>query len=142
MMKFDDPDVSLTLPEISRIEHEIGLRFPTALRDHYLTTNGGSPDPYVYEDEKLDTALSECLPLMSMRGTHTAVETYRTLVVDKGLVPRQFFPFAVDGGGNYFFVDCSSQDADVHVYLHDTQFESVVSLGVTLQQFWARLKNE
>jgi hypothetical protein len=141
-MKFEHADISLTLRDISDAEKEVGLSFPTSLRNHYLTVNGGSPNPYVYEDENVDTTISECLPLRSTRSRDTAIVVYQDLVISKGIVPTHFFPFAIDSGGDYLFVDCSSVDGDVYLYQHDTIYEPLVPLRVGLDEFWARLKPE
>jgi hypothetical protein len=110
------------------------------LRGQYLKSNGGTPDPYVYEDDDVDTVVSEFLPLVSCRAKRTAFNVYENLVLAKALVPLQFFPFAVDGGGDYFFVDCSSANENVSFFVGDDR--SLLRLSVGLPEFWARLKQE
>jgi hypothetical protein len=141
-VEFKNTDVDLTTRDIAEVENDLDIRFPDALRIHYLKVNGGDPAPYVYEDERVDTVVSACLPLKSERGQRTAVDTYRHLVLELELVPKTFFPFAVDGGGDYFYVDCSSREGDVYLYRHDTANEPRVNLGIGLDGFWKRLKPE
>ena len=87
-MKFRNCDLPLTEQDIASVEAAVGIGLPPELRAHYLAWNGGSPDPYVYEDDNLDTVVSECLPLRSTRGVGTALQTYRLLVREKHIVPR------------------------------------------------------
>jgi cell wall assembly regulator SMI1 len=140
---FKNCESPLSTAEVSAIETALGLQFPKPLRDHYLRWNGGSPEPYVYEDERVDTVVSEALPLKSERGTGTAVQTYRSLVIEKSLTPPTYFPFAVDGAGDYFFVDCSSEGAQVYFYASDNdEGEKLISLKLGLEDFWLHLKEE
>jgi cell wall assembly regulator SMI1 len=141
-MRFDDCDVALTDAQVQSVEASLGLRFPPSLREYYVRWNGGSPDPYRYEDENLDTVVADCMPLVSRHRRGTSVESYRNLVLAKRLVPRHFFPFAVDGGGDYFFVDCSSADAAVYFYRGDSAHDALLPLQVGLPDFWRRLKPE
>jgi hypothetical protein len=46
-MKFTKSESPITLEDIEAIQSDLGIRFPPGLRDEYLGTNGGIPDPYV-----------------------------------------------------------------------------------------------
>jgi cell wall assembly regulator SMI1 len=144
-MKFTEAEAPLTEDDVSAAEMHAGVLFPRELRRQYLQSNGGSPEPYVYEDDNLDTVVAEYLPLKSSRGTGTAVDAYRNLVLSKKIVPPNFFPFAVDGGGDYFFLDCSSPDGLVYFYRGDTsddETQRLLALNVGIGEFWSRLKEE
>jgi len=141
-MKFTNKDVQLTPRDIENAQRELSLRFPAPLTNHFLKVNGGKPDPHVYEDARIDTTISESLALKSTKGRHTAIETYRHLVLNLELLPANFFPFAADSGGDYFFADCSTEDGDVYLYRHDTNGEPLIPLGFGVDEFWARLKPE
>jgi SMI1-KNR4 cell-wall len=108
----------------------------------YLLANGGIPEPYVFEDENLDTVVTEFLPLKS-ENANTAITCYRDLVLDKKSVPRYFFPFAVDGGGDYFFVDTATPEGAIYFYRHDNaSSKPLLNLKVGFERFWALLKDE
>lgn len=140
-MNFTSRDPPVTAPEIAQGEFDCGIRLPPPLRSMYLASNGGEPDPYVFENDELDTVVSEFLPLKShVRGT--AVEAYKLLVLERAVVAPKFFPFAVDGGGEYFFVDSQTLDGRVFFYRSDAAVPSLVALGVGFDQFWAALKPE
>lgn len=144
-MRFVDCDKILTSDEIESVEAELGIVFPNSLRDLFLKNNGGEPEPYVFQDELLHAVVNETLPLISDTGRETAVETYQDLVLQKGIAKRQFFPFAIDAGGDYFFVDCSDSNAPVFFYKSDTAFSSAGSLekiANSLDEFWAALQPE
>lgn len=139
-MKFTDCESSLTDDQIQAFEKELALTFPIGLRRHFGSANGGRPEPYIYRDENVDAVISECLPLRYGKGS--ALSVYENLVIAKKLLPQHFFPFAVDAGGDVFFVDCLSSDGSVYVYQHDTAFEHLVHLGVSIDDFWLRLVTE
>jgi hypothetical protein len=141
-MKFTDSDLAITEEEIADIEAGLGLKLPPPVRKLYLVSNGGVPDPYVFEDENISTAITELLPLRS-EMSDTAPKVYECLVLDRGLVSRRLFPFAVEGGGDYFFVDTMSAQGAVYLYRHDTADpEPLISLRIGFDKFWASLKEE
>ncbi|MBZ9794587.1 SMI1/KNR4 family protein [Mesorhizobium sp. ES1-4] len=136
-MEFLNPDQLLTDAMIDQCEEACRLVFPAPVREFYLKANGGEPEFYVFQNDELDTAVSEFLPLVS-RSRGTAVQSYRRLVTEKALVPVNLFPFAVDGGGDYFFVDTSTAEGAVYFYRSDTvRDEKLVPLNLNFAAFWA-----
>jgi SMI1 / KNR4 family (SUKH-1) len=143
-VEFENSSAPTSMEELTKIEEELQLKLPTALRDQYLLTNGGRPMPYVYEDDDLDTVVAAFLPISSMTGGRTAVDTYKHLVLSKQLVMRHFFPFAIDGGGDYFFVDCSTDEGMVYFFQGDAAYhqDALLPLELGIGDFWNRLKYE
>ena len=140
-MKFTNQGSTITTRDIEHVENSLGLKLPRAVHKLYLFANGGSPKPYVFENDSIDTVVSGLLPLKAQKGT--AIVAYKKLVLNKKLVPQQFFPFAVDGGGDYFFVDCSTIDGTVYFFRGDSaSAERLISLAVGFDQFWSLLKDE
>ncbi|CAN5401690.1 hypothetical protein BH09VER1_BH09VER1_09190 [soil metagenome] len=141
-MKFTNPDSAIAEDEILRCEADCGIRLPCPLRLIYLDSNGGEPDPYVFQNDELDTVVSEFLPLKSeLRGT--AVQSYIRLVREKAIVFANFFPFAVDGGGDYFFVDTKTPDGKVYIFRSEaTKSPALLPLGIGIDEFWMALKPE
>jgi hypothetical protein len=140
-MKFVKPAPPLTDQDILNAETTLGIVLPLAVRDLYLSSNGGIPEPYVFENKDLDTVVSEFLPLGE--NGDTAIQSYRRLVEEKKVVPLHLFPFAVDGGGDYFFVDCSTPEGSVYFYSSDSvNDDHLLSLEIGFEQFWLSLKDE
>ncbi len=137
MVKFSKCIDPASDKQIDDLERQVGLRFPSSLRRLFREANGGRPNPYIYRDDNNDTDVSECLAICEGKGS--ALWTYELLVLSKRLVPRQFFPFAVDSGGDCFFVDCSTTEGVVYLYVHDTAFEHVRLLSSSLETFWSHL---
>jgi cell wall assembly regulator SMI1 len=137
-----DCDVSLTAADIDGIEAKLGVTLPAALRAHYLRWNGGTPEPWVFEGASHTAVVSEFLPLKTEDDADTAVDVYRDLVVKQRLVPATLFPFAVDPGGDYFFVDVATPDGRVFLYRHDTAFENLRALDHGFDAFLAALVDE
>ena len=137
MVKFVNCMAPASDEQIEELETKIGLQFPNGLRWLFREANGGRPEPHIYRDETHDTDVSECMAIRPGKGS--ALWTYELLVLSKGLVPRGFFPFAVDSGGDCFFVDCSPARSGVYVYVHDTAFDHVRLLCSSIDEFWTRL---
>jgi hypothetical protein len=145
-MIFINSDVQLSSHDIVGVENETGVKLPESLRRHYLRWNGGEPEPYVFENQCLDTVVSEFFPLMSHSERDTAVSVYRRLILEKALAPRTFFPFAVDGGGDYFFADCGTPEAMVYFFRGDywssDRSKCLLGLSMGFDEFLSRLKTE
>ena len=141
-IRFEGSDAPLSIDDILELERQIGLVFPGPLRAAYLRSNGGQPDPYVIETSIVDTVVSEFLSLTTTEGL-SSPEAYASLVRRKGLAPANFFPFAVEGGGDFFLVNLSTPTAEVYIYTGDAEpGEELRSLGLGLDDFWSSLKPE
>lgn len=141
-MTFDDPGPSLSTKDIERIEHELGVKLPTPVAKKYAESNGGEPDRYVLDMKGVSTVVTEFLPLHADERMN-ASRSYRLLVLRRKIVARHFFPFAIDGGGDYFFVDTTSEDGCVLFFRADEDpGEELLDLGVSFEEFWSLLSYE
>jgi len=139
-MKSDD--LPLSLEQIWAVERQLGFALPESLKRSYLAANGGEPEPYVFENDDVDTVVSQFLPLISPKRS-TSVDIYRRLVLQKQLVDSRFFPFAVDGGGDYFFVDVLTPEGEVYFYRSDNDpGDELLDLHMGLNKFWSSLREE
>ena len=128
--------------EIADVEDRFELALPEDLKRIYTQTNGGTLEDFLYEYGDISTVISQILPLSSDSGM-SAARSYHLFVEDRGIVPRHFFPFAVDGGGDYFFVDCRTAEGRVHLFrADDDPPEQLQDLGVGIAGFGARLRPE
>jgi SMI1-KNR4 cell-wall len=142
-MFFENQDQLISPTDIQNIEAELSIRFTDSLKKLFLENNGGSPIPYVFHTNDHYTTVSETLPLQSSKGRGTAVDSYKTLVLKRNLVSKQLFPFAVDSGGDYFFVDCTPNRESVYFYQADNTFgENLSDLRISLEAFWNSLVAE
>jgi len=139
-MRFENSGAPLTSEALSSAEAEIGLRFPPGLREHYLRANGGVPDSYIFRRGAMTVAISECLPLRVDGRGLSAMDAYRSLVLKRKILPPYSFPFAVDGGGNLFLVDCRSDEGPVYVWWHDVPDQNLLDLRVGIADFWSYLE--
>jgi len=66
--------------------------------------------------------------------------------LEKALAPKNFFPFAVDGGGDYFFADCDTPAAIVSFFQGDywssDRSKCLLDLSLGIEQFISCLKAE
>ena len=141
-MRFEKRRPALGATDISEVEDRFELTLPEDLRSVYTQSNGGTLADYVYDDEGVSTVISQILPLTADSGM-SAARSYQLLVEDRAIVPRHFFPFAVDGGGDYFFVDCRTAEGRVHFFRADEDPpDQLLDLGVGISDFAARLRSE
>ncbi|MBS0659295.1 MAG: SMI1/KNR4 family protein [Verrucomicrobia bacterium] len=143
-MNFKNPETLPTEDEVASIEKELGFTFPAQIRSFFLENNGADPDPYVFKSDTLNTVVSETLPLVSRTGRGTAVDVYRKLVLERAIVGTNFFPFAIDGGGDYFFVNCDGREAGVYFFNSDTDCpeDRMEKVASSLDAFWGALGPE
>lgn len=129
----------LTDSDIEDVEKSLKIHFPLDVRALYNRSNGGAPSPYMFGP--LDTAISEFMPLTSLEPGTTSVECYKNLVLEQHLAPREMFPFAVDGAGDYFFVDTGFDHGPV--YFYDSQADDpLINLHMDFKSFWEALKKD
>jgi len=140
-MDFSNLDKNISEAEIERAEKDVGFSFPPPLRSLFLNSNGGVPDPYVLNHHKIVTTVSETLPLYSDQGFGTALDSYSRLISEQKIAPPFYLPFAVDSGGDYFFVDCTESSAPVSFYRSDCASGEppLIDLGLGLEAFWDSL---
>lgn len=141
-MRFDNSERPVSERDIESVETTLGISLPAELRASYLLSNGGCPNPYVFENDEVDTVVAAFLPLKAA-AQETAVDVYRHLVLAESVVAAELFPFAADGGGDYFFVDCSPDTGDVYFFASDTASGGeLIALGLSVEEFWSGLKEE
>jgi hypothetical protein len=141
-MKFTRASSPLKKTDIEKIEQSLGIELPKALRQQYLKSNGGTPARVVFVTEDDEITVDYFLPLKSRsKLLPTALEAYRSLQEEKA-VPPHFFPFADDPSGDLFLVDTSTPDGQVYFWVHDTAFEPLTPLKVSVGKFWSRLRSD
>jgi hypothetical protein len=145
-MEFVDTYEAISELEIKKIEKELGFSIPDQLKTFYLKENGGIPKKTIFHSDNLDTIVPEFLPLKSNRRINGVVESYKNLVLEQELCPVGFLPFCVDGGGDYFFVDCTNKNCSVYFFSGDSFFnnpdEGLLDLNLDFQSFCDALKEE
>ncbi len=133
---FEDCHPPATDEAIRAIEERVGHTLPAPLVKLFREANGGRPNPDTYDNPRVFTDVGDCLPVGEMRGN--VLDTYELMVVAKQAAPRHFVPFANDSGGNLFFVDVTTEDAQVYFLTHELPFE-LHRLGIGLETFWESL---
>lgn len=131
----------LSEEQIESVERSLGLQFPRSLREYFLQPDRVRQDLCIYddeEDERVGVVVHHRLSLSD--GRENALAIYSDHVLKKELVPRSFFPFAVDPGGDILYVDCSSQSGSVYLWHHDTAFDPIIPFKIDLETFWSRLR--
>jgi hypothetical protein len=104
---FSDSGPPVSEADLNDVENRIGRKLPDELRRLYLTTNGGRPQHRCFYDEKGgEHALHEFLVMKYPRSANTVLfeDTFCRLR-DKGLLPPNSFPIAVNEGGDYYLLN-------------------------------------
>jgi cell wall assembly regulator SMI1 len=118
---FDKCAKKIDLSEIKAIEKDLNIIFPKDFTEHYLLYNGGVPVNchYYIEDNDIDTSVSLFYPLKNHIETieiNTIEERYLQFI-EKGILPKNFVPFASDWGGNQFCIDIKDSGTVYLVYM-------------------------
>ncbi|MBK1818599.1 SMI1/KNR4 family protein [Burkholderia orbicola] len=116
--------------DIERLESDLGVQLPEAMKDYYLKFNGGMPvlDWFPMEGDWEPIWIHEFLPIGTQGASNSNVQSIYARVAGKGGYPRTFVPFAIDPGGNLFCVDTDS--GAVHYWLTDTYDETLTDLEI------------
>ncbi|PTB21041.1 hypothetical protein C9I57_09985 [Trinickia symbiotica] len=111
--------------DVERLESDLGIQLPEAVKVHYLTFNGGMPalDWFPLLDDCEPIWIHEFLPIGTRDAEEPTIQSVYARVIGKAGWPRSFVPFAVDAGANLFCVDADS--GAVHCWLADTFDETL-----------------
>lgn len=136
----------LTSEDIISMENDIGYSLPTEFINKYLKFNGGVPDNayfYVEKDEDF-VEISFFIPIKypsEKLGELEVSKSYHKLNTIG--VPKNYLPFAVDWGGNYFSIDLSNSDIVLLLMdLGEFSDESVKYLTTGFENFIDSLEEE
>lgn len=134
MVDFTECEEAATERDIEGLERRLGFPLPEGVRWLVTTANGGRPSPSVFRGAGGTTDVSTCLALRDREGS--LWWTYELFVLQKRAAPASYLPFALDSGGNVFFVERESDE--VFLLTHDPVFR-LHDVGVTLARFWEHL---
>ena len=142
MIKLVDSSPAVTADELGDIEASLGVSFPDILTSLWLISNGGKLEDgrRVYQSEKYENDIKYFLSILRANspGLLTADGYYRTLVVDKKILPANFLPFAIDGCG---FPYCMNLD-DGAVYFANLESQKNIFLEQSLESFISKVITE
>lgn len=110
---FSKSSKPLTQADIDSFEEILGYSLPIDFKNQYLNSNGGVADKnyfYVEADEGY-VEVSFFIPIKypSNDLSNMDIATSYSNLVSKGF-PKNYLPFAVDWGGNYFSLDLVTND--------------------------------
>lgn len=111
MLTFLRSSISLVQADIVSVEETIGYNLPVDFKKQYLNSNGGiaSKNYFYVEADEGCVEISFFIPIKypsERLGNMEIITTWNNLVA-KGLI-KNYLPFAVDWGGNYFALDLIS----------------------------------
>lgn len=104
---------SITMSDIEFLEHSIEQGLPNDFISHYLKNNGGVPNKTYFYVEKDDgyVEVSFFLPIRfdTTELSNMTIERSYSNLTSKG-IPKNYLPFALDWGGNYFSIDLETNN--------------------------------
>jgi hypothetical protein len=103
----------ITQADINSLERVVNCCLPMDFANHYLSSNGGVSDKncFYVEDDEGYVEVSFFLPIKypsDNLGNMNIETTYENLI-SKG-IPKDYLPFAVDWGGDYFSLNLKTND--------------------------------
>lgn len=141
-IKLIDSSPALTADELDKIESKLGITFPPTLKSVWLANNGGVLEGgrRVYQSTKYENDIKYFLPVLHAKnaGTLTVDTFYKALVYEKKLLPENFIPFAIDGGG---FPYCVERNEET-VYFCDLENQEENLLEPDLDSFVGKIFTE
>lgn len=117
---FVDCRKPLTVDEIDRIEKSLNLRFPVALKSHYLKFNGGSPKNCIFTKSGEEFVVQEFFPMCFGPKPDRLESIVADLVIARAIIPPMLMPFADDPGGDYFCIGVDEKSAGkIYMFCND-----------------------
>jgi hypothetical protein len=144
MNQFDNCGPSLTRADVATVEKRLGFELPEDLVKHYLKHNGGQPQKRYFDDAQgHEYGVHQFKPIMHKTSLPTIEDTYELVCVQKGLIPRERLPFAVNGGGDFFCIDRQTQEIFFHA-MDDASQGNLAGRRVadSLPEFIERMQTE
>lgn len=145
-VKLINSSPSLSADELKSVETSLGVSIPPALRDMWLTNNGGELDEErrVYQNDKYELDVKYFLPVLHTKNERVVkVEwLYNILVNDKKILPATMLPFAINGGGFPFCINMNdgavyfaNLESQKNIYL-EQDLDSFVEKVITEDEAW------
>lgn len=118
---------SPTPEDYEQFEAKFGIPIPEQVRALLSYSNGGHPelDTYFSEDLTEDSSFAIDRFLFLALDSNEVDSFDYALKLWRPLIGPQALPFALDGGGDPFFLDLTAQPAAVKKYLHDSDKDMV-----------------
>lgn len=143
MVVFERTASPLSVADIARVEHRLGVRLPPDLKQHYLLYNGGRPRPrfFIKDGEVYDV---DCFYSMNTGAKGSSFERNYVIMVDQTPeFPRGYIPFADDSSGDIFMYSVNPESFgnimfNQHEYYGDDD-RYVTFLAPTLRKFISSL---
>ena len=127
--------------DIRALELRIGFGLPAVVKEWFMLYNDGVPDPFLLRvSNYVDTEVSFLLSLGAQSDGPLVGDVYFKFM-EFQRVPFGFLPFAVDAGGDYFFVNCI--DANSPTFFYDSHVNAqLIDLERSFEGFWDSLEIE
>jgi cell wall assembly regulator SMI1 len=142
--KFINMKDRITIREIQELESKYHFSFPAAIREHYLTYNGGEPEKYVFVDNDGDEyIIQQFIPINS--GNRDLYSVLNTLRLTEAL-PEWLIPFADEPSGDLFcFSTKEDRNGEIYLWFHEVigkPEESYSYLCKSISEFINRMQED
>jgi cell wall assembly regulator SMI1 len=135
-MQITNTKQRLTPYDIAQLEQRLNLVFPADLREFYLRTNGGIPQPDSFEKEGEFYTIA-CI--RAIVGPKDGLEGSYVTLRANDVLPPNMIPFADDLNGDYFVYSTAPESFGEIRFLqmdyYDDPERFVVKLAPSLQAF-------
>ena len=119
----------------------VGFEIPDVVKVYFMQFGGGVPNPFLLRiQDFVDTEVSYLLSILADSGGPSIGDVYLNFR-ESERVPQGFLPFAVDGGGDFFFVNCLKSSTPTFFY--DSKVNRrLIDLDRGFEDFWDLLESE
>ena len=121
--------------EITRIEKEFNVKFPTILREYYQNFNGAKIKLCQFEVDGDEYEISELVPL---KYGYCCFEKVKENDIQDGIIEETFFPIANNRGGDYYYWDKNTE----RIYLiYCDDIEEPIQICESIQELFELMCN-
>lgn len=136
---------NLILDDIQEIETQLNLTLPKQLVKHYLEFNGGIPTKsfFCFGKTDVEVSISTFLSMKYSDGINSTLEENYLNFSKRGIILKQFLPFARDWGGNQCCINLENGEVVViWLDLGEVNEDAIRFLANDFDEFLNNLEDE
>lgn len=117
-ISFSEQSKNITEKDLECLGKKTGYILPSDFKKHYKKWNGGIPDLdwFPANDDWEPIWINSFLSVGSTENMPSIQSAYE-FSINKGILPRNCLPFAIDHGGNFIYVDL--EDGKIYFHAND-----------------------
>lgn len=130
---------NITQEVFEKIEDDLKVKFPIEYKEIVLSSNGASPEPNIFDTEKMNGRVAEYLLSFDLKEKMNIIETYEIL---KDRLPSGIIPIINDPFGNYICLQILKEKQTSCIVFWEHETNNIEYISESFQSFLNMLYSE